>query len=268
MEPEHIIYIAGVARSGTSWLGQLVNSSPLVRFRFQPLFSYEFKGRITEDSEAGEYSTFLNDLYTTETEFLVQNEKVRSGEYPNFGKADHQPFLAFKENRYQSVIEPMLRKVPRMKLLSIVRNPCAVLHSWSKNPKEFPPGSVLRDEWRFGNCKNKGNEDYFGYYKWKEVSNLYLDLQQQFPGRAMVINYQELVQNPESQTSAIFKFLGLPLLHQTTDFLNASTHNHNDSYYSVYKKPGSVDSWKKEFDPYIASEILHDLRGTRLEQFL
>ena len=39
-----IILITGVARSGTSWIGQIIDSSPEVVYRFQPLFSYAFKG--------------------------------------------------------------------------------------------------------------------------------------------------------------------------------------------------------------------------------
>ena len=33
----------GCPRSGTSWLGQIFNSAPDVAYRYQPLFSYEFK---------------------------------------------------------------------------------------------------------------------------------------------------------------------------------------------------------------------------------
>ena len=40
---DRIISIHGVPRSGTSWLGQILDSSPKVRYKFQPLFSYAFK---------------------------------------------------------------------------------------------------------------------------------------------------------------------------------------------------------------------------------
>lgn len=32
----NVIYVAGVARSGTSWIAQILNSHPDVCFRFQP----------------------------------------------------------------------------------------------------------------------------------------------------------------------------------------------------------------------------------------
>lgn len=48
------IAIFGVPRSGTSWLGQLFNSSERVAYRYQPLFSYAFKGRLNENSTLDE----------------------------------------------------------------------------------------------------------------------------------------------------------------------------------------------------------------------
>ena len=189
------VWVGGVARSGTSWVGQIFNSHPGVRFRFQPLFSYEYKGCVNEESTPEEHMDFLNRLWETESEFLTQADKVRSGEYPEFVQSTDEHTLVFKENRYQSVIEPMLRRVPAAHVIGLVRNPCAVINSWKNNEKEFPPGSVLRDEWRFGACKNSGPEDYFGYYKWKEVANLYLDLAAQYPDRACVVRYEDLVEN-------------------------------------------------------------------------
>ena len=42
------IAIHSVPRSGSSWLGQILNSSLKVCFRFQPLFSYAFKDYLNE----------------------------------------------------------------------------------------------------------------------------------------------------------------------------------------------------------------------------
>ena len=179
---EKVIYIGGVARSGTSWIGQIFNSSPDIRFRFQPLFAYEFRGKFNEDSDGSEYQKFYSDLYVSDSEFLTQKDKVIAGVYPEFDKTT-ETILAFKENRFQSYIEPMLRKSENLNFIGVIRNPNATLNSWSQNAKEFPEGSVLENEWRFANCKNNGNEDYFGYYKWKEVANLYLDLEEKYGSR-------------------------------------------------------------------------------------
>ena len=54
--------IFGVPRSGTSWLSQIFNSHPDVAMRFQPLFSYSHKGRVSEDSSSEEISEFFDEL--------------------------------------------------------------------------------------------------------------------------------------------------------------------------------------------------------------
>lgn len=268
------VALFGVARSGTSWLGQVFNSAPDVVFRFQPLFAFEFKGRVDEDSTMAEYEQLFLEMAATETPFLTQKDKQDSGAYPHFEKLSGANTLVFKEARYQSVLEPMLRRVPQLKALGLVRNPCAVLNSWRKNPKEFPPGSEILKEWRFGNCKNSGNPDYFGYYKWKEVANLYLDLEAQYPERFVTIRYEDVVEDPLGQMRRIFQFCDITYTDQTEKFLLDSSRNKpsgsstGDAYYSVYKDKSVADKWRGELDPYIIEEITADLKNTRLERFL
>ena len=266
--PQNVIYIAGVARSGTSWIAQVLNSSPEVCFRFQPLFAYEFKGRVNEDSSREEYEHLFMDMYSTETSFLTQTDKQQTGYYPSFEKQSNPRTLVFKENRYQSMLEPMLRRVPKLKAVGIVRHPCAVLNSWRKNPKEFPPGSEILKEWRFGNCKNKGNEDYFGYYKWKEVAHLYMDLLDKYPDRFTLLRYEDVVRDPLQTMPKLFDTLGIPYEKVTQNFIQESTTAHDDNYYAVYKDKSVADKWRSELDPYIVEEIYADIVGTRLEQFV
>ncbi|WP_435579665.1 sulfotransferase [Gilvibacter sp.] len=262
-----VILVAGVARSGTSWIGQVINSHPKVRYQFQPLFSYEFRGSVNEDSSPEEFGTFFKDLFQADTEFLGQKDKVAKGIYPDF-KKDNPNILSFKENKFQSVIPPLLRKRQDVHLVGIIRNPCAVLLSWTKNKSEFPEGSDIMEEWRFAACKNKGPEDYFGYYKWKEVANLYLDLKQQFPERVSILSYEELLNAPEEKFKGLFERLDLDYSEQTAKFVTESTAGRGDNYYSVYTGGVNKDKWKSELPSVIVEEIYEDLKATRLEQFL
>ncbi len=264
---KQVIFVAGAARSGTSWLGQIVDSSPRVRFRFQPLFAYAFQGRIDEDSTADQFQELFRDMYRSDDPFLLQKDKREEGIYPKFLKSDAEDFLAFKENRYQYVIEPMLRKSHNMIVVAIVRNPCAVINSWMKNPKEFPPGSSPRAEWRHGSCKNSGPQDFFGFYKWKELAGLYLDLRRKYPEKVYVVRYEDLVEHPAQQVAEIFSFANLPLEPQTERFVKESTARHDESPYAVYKSSLVAYQWKQELDSYIAAEIQADLKHTRFEQF-
>ena len=98
------VLLGGVARSGTSWIGQIFDSSPAVRFRFQPLFAYAFKGRLNYDSSPSDFEEFLADLFGYEDDFITQTDKRLSGQYPVFCKNPDQSHLVFKENGVRSLI--------------------------------------------------------------------------------------------------------------------------------------------------------------------
>ncbi|MFH1457014.1 MAG: sulfotransferase [Patescibacteria group bacterium] len=263
-----IIVVAGVPRSGTSWLSQIIDSSPQVRMRFQPLFSYAFKDAVNEDSSKKEYNNFFNGIYKSNDDFLLQSDKRKSGIYPTFSKDKNQNILAFKAVRYHYLLEPMLRKFKHLKVVGIIRHPCAVMNSWINNPSEFPAGCNSLNEWRHGMCKNSGPEDFFGYYKWKEVANMYLDLKDKYPKRVYILKYEDLVLKTEKNNKDLFSFMGLPLKKQTLDFIQESTKKHIDNPYSVYKNKSVIDKWKKQLNPKIIKEIYADLEKTRLEKYL
>jgi hypothetical protein len=266
---KQVIVIAGVARSGTSWLGQIIDSSPQVIYRFQPLFSYAFKDRVNEDSGKEEYADFFEEVYRSSDDFLLQTDKRKANLYPVFQKEDSPGRLAFKENSNLYLLPKMLEHFEELKLIGIIRHPCGALNSWLKNPREFPPDADPRQEWRFGACKNLGKpQNFFGFYKWKEVTHLFLDLRDKLPGQVHLVRYEELVNDPLGITRSMFDFLGLEFTQQTELFLKDSQSIHLDNPYAVFKDRSVQEKWRTELDPYIQSEVLNDLKGTRLEAFL
>ncbi|MFT6248789.1 MAG: hypothetical protein ACJAZQ_001998 [Cognaticolwellia sp.] len=217
---------------------------------------------------ASDFENLLQQMDIKNSDFLSQADKKLTGEYPTFEKNIKTEFLVFKENRYQNIIEPMMRKTAHLKLVAIIRNPNAVINSWLQSDKDFPEWAIPRKEWRYGACKNIGGEDFYGYYKWKEVSNIYLDLKEKWPERVCVVHYEELTSKPEKITKMLFEFCSIPYERQTIDFLKSSTTQHIDSPYSVFKNASVIDKWQHELDPYISNEIIQDLTGTRLEKFI
>jgi len=266
---KQIIVIAGVARSGTSWLGEVVNSSPDVAYRFQPLFSYAFKDAVNEDSSKYEYENFFIKIYKSNDNFLTQKDKRDSGLYPIFNKKDLPENLAFKTCRYQYLLSKMIYYFNNLKIVGIVRHPCGAINSWIKNPKEFPRDANPLKEWRFGSCKNKGRpEEFFGYYKWKEIANIYLDLHEKYPNQFYLLKYEDLVFKSIIKSQEIFKFLGLEYTDQTKSFLESSKSVHMEDPFAVFKDNSVTTRWKNELDSYIVEEIVNDLKGTRLAKFL
>jgi len=266
---EQVVALAGAARSGTSWIGLILDSSPDVAYRFQPLFSYAFKDAVNVDSPRSEYTKFFEGMYASSDDFLLQTEHKDAGIHPRFEQNSNQPILVFKTCRYQYVLGRMLQYFENFKLIGLIRDPRGTIDSWLKVPSEFPVGSDPRAEWRFGACKNEGKEEhFFGFYKWREIAHMYLDLYDQFPRRVFIVRYEEFVNDPVVTTKCMFNFLGAHFYEQTVSFLEASHSTHNNSPFSVFKDKSIANCWRTDLDPYIAKEILREVKGTRLGMFL
>ena len=143
-----VISIHGTPRSGTSWLGQIFEKHSRVIYRFQPLFAYRFRDRLSIDSSPEEIRTFLDELYqVTDDDFIAGKwprlDNVQFVPRSTYVKQDQPDVMVMKEVQYHYLIEKFMDAVPDMKIVGIVRNPCAVINSWIHNPKEFLKSGML-----------------------------------------------------------------------------------------------------------------------------
>jgi hypothetical protein len=265
---QRLIVITGMPRSGTSWIGQIFDSCPSVRYRLSPLFSYEFKNYIREDSTRQDWEYVLRGAYRSTNEFMDQTYRRRAGEYPAFTLKDSDPeVLVVKFNRFQNLIERMLDLLPEVRMLAIARNPCGAIHSWLKAPKEFPPDADPMQHWRSGAVKKVGYGDYFGFDDWKWVTRLHVRLARTMPERFRLERYEDVVRDPARKIREIFGFFGLPFSEQTLEFIQLSQQRPVAGDYSVYKDPTVADRWRDELQGEIRETILSELKGTDLECF-
>ncbi len=270
MKYRTIISLHGVPRSGTSWFGQIFNSSPNVRFKFQPLFSYAFKDRININSKEREIREYFTKLYDSEDEFLDQIDKIHKSIYPRFKiKKDKPQFLVTKMTRYHFLIPRFLDLINNIFVLAIVRHPCGVLNSWRNNPQEFKEGWDFMNEWYFAQSKNKFRpEEYFGFNRWKEATKLFLDAESKYPDKFKIIKYEDLVLNPLKKITELLDFCGLEMEQQTIDFLKESRKKHQNDVLSVYKGKKEVRDWEKELDYEIIKIVIKELSETEFQRFL
>jgi len=267
--PVKYISIHGLPRSGTSWLGQIFNSSPAVAYRFQPLFSYAFKSRLSATSSAEEIHKFFSDINNTNDDFVLQKYNVSGTKNPEFSKVLPSTHIVMKEVRYHYVVGNLIRKVPEIKIVGLVRNPCAVINSWFQAPKEFKPEWNKLEEWRSARHKNMNKpEEYYGFEKWKEVANLFISLSEKYPSNIIIVNYEDLNTVTEQAVKDIFDFCELKVEKQTADFIIQSRNTHSDDPYDIMRHKKLNDVWKNELDKTIINEIYSELTGTNLEQFL
>jgi len=260
--------IFGVPRSGTSWLAQIFNAHPDVVMRYQPLFSYQHKGRLTDKSTSGEILNFFNEIIISNDSFTLMNSDFHKS-YPRFSKSVHPTHIIFKETRYLNVIENLIRRCSDIKIIGIVRNPLSVLASWVSAPKEFNPAWDISKEWRQAPSKNLDKtEEFFGFEKWKIATNNFLRFQDNYAEQFILVRYDQLRLDTLASARRLFDFLGLEMRKEVHDFISVSQSKHDSDPYSVFRGKADDNRWQNILPTEICEEIRLELHNSDLEQFL
>lgn len=268
--PDSIIGIWGAPRSGTSWLGQIFNSSPNTLYRYQPLFSYKYRDRLSKSSTKKEIEEFFSDIINTDDNFVINGlASVKEIDLLNFYKSTNPTHLVMKHVRYMQLIENLILNIHNLRVVAIIRHPCAVINSWLKSPKEFNPKWSIDDEWVFAKKKNEEDPNqYFGYEKWKETTILFERLNEKYPRNFTILKYSKLLSNAEDEIIKLFGKLDLEVFDATIEFIGRSISMNFDDGYSVFKKKNNDNNWNKELHPSIINHIKTDLSNTYLSKYL
>lgn len=268
--PQRTIAVHGPPRSGTSWLAQIIDSSPKVLYKYQPLYSRSFRDRIHVRSEKREMEGFFQELFAREDDFLDREKQKREGYYPRFEKSAPDT-LCMKHVRYHYLIPRFLELFEKEELLvlGIVRHPCGYLNSWRKAPREFLPEWNFEEEWRFGQRYNLFRpEEYYGFHRWMEIAKLFLVMKEWYPEQFNYIHYEELVKEPLEEGERVLQWLGLGMEEQSRNFIERSTQESHENHYSVFKGKKDPADWKNELPKAVADQVMNELIGTEFERFL
>ena len=264
------VAIHSAPRSGSSWLGQILNSSPKVCFRFQPLFSYAFKDYLNDKSSREDVVGFFENIAKSSDDFLLQKDKIENGEYPLFKKDDNLTHIIYKEVRYHNILENLLAQDKDLKVIGLVRNPFAVISSFLNSPREFRKdlGWIEAEEWKLAEKKNKNKaEEYFGFEKWREIYFLFTELKRRYPDRFLLVSYDDLIEDTVNQVKKIFKFCDMEINEQTYSFIQRSNVSGKETVYSVYRDKKHNISWVNILDKAIQSMIEVDLQKNDILEF-
>lgn len=274
MSPKNRIAVHGVPRSGTTWLGEILNSSPQTIYRYQPLFSWAFKHYLGTDSADATIERFFEEIAESRDPFLCQEEKRERGSMPRFEKEPEAGCVVYKEVRYHHILFRLARSKVDLKLVLLVRSPMAVVQSWLNAPREFRAdlGWRVEEEWRYALRKNLNRpEEFNGFEKWKEAASSFLALAEGFPQRVFLLEYRDLLRDTDNVIRSLMDFCDLPLQSQTEAFLKASQMGgpSREDPYGVFRERRETDeNWRETLDPAIIREITSDLEGTPLARFL
>ena len=255
-------------RSGSTWLGSVFDSHPSVVYKYQPLFSYAFKDQLGPESSLREIRKFFEDIAQSEDDFINQVEAKKAGIIPDFDTTSCKA-IVYKEVRYHHILRNLLETDPDLRVVGLIRNPLSTIYSWLHAPKEFEPSWDPLVEWRHAPRKNGGRpEEFNGYEKWKEVALLFLDLQNTYDDRFLLLTYESLTANPWHTARTLFTFADLPWASQTEQFLAESTSTASNAPYGVFRKEVSPYRHTNALHPTIKEAILSDSEfQTLLKQY-
>ncbi|HED33219.1 MAG TPA: sulfotransferase [Gammaproteobacteria bacterium] len=263
-----IIIICGMPRSGTSWLGQIFDSSPDVAFRMEPLFSYKFKNIINYRSSKEEMVKFFNDIYLSNDDFINQKENRNKGAYSTFYKNENSGVLVVKTTRHHYMLERYLSMINSIEIVSIIRHPCAVISSWISTDREFlGKGCSVDEDWRSGTCRKDGEGEFWGFNDWLLITRYHIELCQKY-SNFHIVKYSDLVHRPDGVISELFDSLDIKNSKQTKDFLQKCNITHNSDPYSVFKNTDVESKWKHKLNKAIADEIINDTIAAGLGDFV
>jgi hypothetical protein len=146
-----------------------------------------------------------------------------------------------------------------------------VSNSWLRAPREFRAdlGWSELEEWRYALRKNLNKpEEYHGYEKWRESTLLFHQLKEQYPRRVHLLKYAKFLSDPIGETTNLYDSVGLPITDSTYQFIDLSERRSSTDPYSVFRHHQTDDKWKRELNPTIAKEIISDVEGTDLQQYI
>lgn len=262
------VAIFGPPRSGTTWLSLMFGSHPNVALRYQPLFSYTHKGALTSGSNSDEIEAFFSAILQTKDKFvLMESEEQKI--HPKFTKSDLLTHIVFKETRYLNVIRNILNSSSDVVVVGIIRNPLSTLASWIEAPREFDRIWDIHAEWRKAPSKNQGKaEEYFGFEKWKQAANEFIEMELLYPEKFRLIRYRQLLENTELEVQNLFEFCSLPMHINTRKFVQESRTRHDEDPYSVFRVKVAEDEWRTILPESIQNAVQAELKDSPASCFL
>lgn len=262
------IGVHGVARSGTTWLGNIFNSNPYITYKHQPLYSYAFKNFLNNSSKKAKILHFFELISQSTDDYTNQLTLMETGLVPKFPKVDDKNIVVYKEARHHHILETLLREDDEFILVGIIRNPLSTLWSWKNAPNEFKEDWDFEKEWRYAELKNEGfPENFYGYEKWKEASNIFEKLKSEYPNRVYIVDYSEFIKDPIDNTKKMFDWLKIPTHIQVFEFIEKSN-SKSKGPYSVFREKIEDNDWVGNISSDIIDFIKSDLKGTNLEKYL
>ncbi|KAH8010100.1 hypothetical protein HPB51_024775 [Rhipicephalus microplus] len=236
-----IVLIVAYYRSGSSFFGELMSSTPRTFFHYEPLMLFTVAGNIRLGRQ--HYAFKLLDALV-QVPFRAALHCL-DGETPLITSRTTSWLISAEEKsraflQVQSWIKRNPEIAPSVRVIHLVRDPRAVYASrrrlgWCKNHKQCGSATALCDQMR-------SNLDAFG------------DLGHHLPNnRTYQIRYEDLTADPLNETKRLFASLGLQFTPSVYEYVvnhtTASGAKTKDAFSTWRNAKEVADRWKRRISP-------------------
>ena len=224
MKEVPIIFIAGLARSGTTLLQSILSKSPSI-FTFPETHYFELINELNlweariGTREFDELGQLLIKRLGVDSESwaLIQNEIITDKRTPNLSERDL--FLYLVEN-YRHAQKLESNKIPLEKTPGHVFMMDRIIQLFPKskvilmrrNPRDFA-NSIMDCYWAPNSINEIGR-------LWADTIKKIDVLRSKYINHIMVVDYEDLIDNPDSTVNQIFDFIGVSFRRQYLDNLS------------------------------------------------
>ena len=256
------ILVAGTARSGTTWLGDILASQIPSRILFEPFnpdLVPEYRGfhyfqYMRAGVENPELRAFARKVFTGEIRnrwIDRQNERIHSG------------YRIIKEVRINLALKWMHDNFPEVPLLLLLRHPCAVVASrmelnWATDTDIQPflsqPDLVTDHLAPFMDLIQTAKTDEEKHAIIWSISNL-VPLKQFDPNEIKIVYYENLCTQPEIELPAIFAAIGQTYINMKNNIVNRPSQTTRVTS-AVVDGTDRISSWRKKLSAAQTESIL------------
>jgi hypothetical protein len=207
------VFLAGSARSGTTWLSDVINHRGGYRYVFEPF----------HPGEVEEFAHFRHRQYLRpgdrREEFLGPARRVLTGElrHPWIDRF-HRSFVArrrlIKDVRANLLLGWIKANFPELPIILLLRHPCAVVASrlalgWKDKLFETMEQRDLVEDFLLPvEAEIRAARDDFERHLFLWCIDNYVPLRQLGPGTVHLAFYENLLAHPEEELRRLFAFLG------------------------------------------------------------
>ena len=212
-ELRRTVLLAGSARSGTTWVEEVIDHAHDHRVLFEP-----FHTRYVPEVAGWRTRQYIRpgdrDPYYLQPATLIANGRVRGKWVDQANRRWMSRKRLIKEVRGQLFLRWFATEFPEVPVILLLRHPCAVVESRVRLGWEAELGDLLAQpklvEDYLGPVAEEmaAETDEFARHVWLWAAENSVPLRQFAPGEVIVVFYEDLLREPEREMDRLLSWVG------------------------------------------------------------